>query len=130
MHGNLALVCLFLSHPDINIDSITKLGATPLWDAVRYERLEITKCLLDPEACNIRIDYGLTKKDEKMIERKQLDYHKGANPNGVSHHIPMHMAAIASISFLELLVQYGVSVDHYNIWDHSACACARSQGQS
>ena len=113
----------FVSHPDINIDCIhvTKVGGTPpLWEAVCRGRLEIAKCLLDPKACNISIDYSLAKMDQKMIERKQLQYHKGANPNGVSHHIPIHTAAMRSIPLMKLLVQYGASVNALDEYGQTA----------
>ena len=111
-HDNLALVRLFLSHPDINIDATNKEGNTPLSKSIYLANIEIIKCLLDPQTCNISIDYSLTKKNEKNItgKQKQLQqYHKGANPNGG---LPMLAAAnLGSTSVMKLLYKYGANIN-------------------
>ena len=126
--SNLALVHLFLSHPDINIDVTTELGGTPLWFAVRHGKLEIAKCLLDPKACNIRIDYSLTNNHKKIIAEKRLQYHeKGANPDGVgSLCIPMHEAASrGDLSLMELLFKYGANIKAISDEQKTALMCAQ-----
>ena len=110
--GNLTLVRLFLSHPDINIDAADEKGSTALSRSMFQDNIEIPKCLLDPKACNISIDYSLTKMDEKIIEKKQLQYHKGAKPNGDPSDIPMNKAALyGQLSMMKLLYKYGANIN-------------------